>query len=76
MTNESGFKDAPPDSSSDMTPEQDSAMRMMANSLHRLNEAIVKCVEAGITVELIRTARYHNTTGNWGDQVTPVIRAK
>lgn len=76
MSNESGFKDAPEDSGSGMTPEQESALRIMANSLHRLNDAVVKCVQAGITVELIRTARYHDEAGNWGDQLTPVIRTK
>jgi hypothetical protein len=70
----SGFKDAPPDDRSEMTPEQESAIRIVANNLHRLNDAVVKAVEAGVTVELMRTARYHNEVGNWGDQLTPVIR--
>jgi len=70
-----GFQDAP-DDRSELTAEQESAVRIVANNLHRLNEAVVKCVEAGITVELMRTARYHNETGNWGDQLTPVIRSK
>lgn len=70
-----GFQDAP-DDRSEMTADQESAIRIVANSLHRLNEAVVKCVEAGITVELMRTARYHNESGNWGDQLTPVIRSK
>ncbi|WP_207436471.1 hypothetical protein, partial [Sabulibacter ruber] len=71
---QAGFQEVPPDGSSDLTPEQDSAIRMIANNLHRLNEAVVKAVEAGITVELMRTARYHDAAGNWGDQLTPVIR--
>ena len=70
-----GFQDAP-DDRSELTPEQESAVRIVANNLHRLNEPVVKCVEAGITVELMRTARYHNESGNWGDQLTPVIRTK
>ena len=70
-----GFQDAP-DDRSELTAEQESAVRIVANNLHRLNEAVVKCVEAGITVELMRTARYHNESGNWGDQLTPVIRTK
>lgn len=75
MTDESGFQEAPPDSGSDMTPEQESALRVMANSLHRLNDSVVKCVEAGLTVELIRSARFH-AAGRWGDQITPVIRPR
>ena len=76
MTNQSGFQDAPPDEGSGFTADQESAIRILANSLHRLNDAVVKAVEAGVTVELMRTARYHNATGNWGDQLTPVIRSK
>lgn len=74
MTNKSGFQDAPPDDQSELSAEQESAIRIIANNLHRLNDAVVKAVEAGVTVELMRTARYHNATGNWGDQLTPVIR--
>ena len=70
-----GFQDVP-DDRSELTDELESAIRIVANNLHRLNEAVVKCVDAGITVELMRTARYHNETGNWGDQLTPVIRSK
>ncbi|MFD1623789.1 hypothetical protein [Azospirillum griseum] len=70
----SGFQAAPPDEGSAFTAEQESAIRIVANNLHRLNESVVKAVEAGVTVELMRTARYHNETGNWGDQLTPVIR--
>lgn len=76
MSNEPGYQDAPPDNESGMTEAQESAIRIMANSLHRLNDAVVKCVEAGITVELMRTQRYHDESGNWGDQLTPVIRSK
>ncbi len=76
MSNEPGFQDVPPDERSDVSTSQESAIRILANSLHRLNEAVVKCVEAGVTVELMRTARYHNESGNWGDQLTPVIRTK
>ncbi|MDQ2101548.1 SMc00767 family acetate metabolism repressor [Azospirillum isscasi] len=76
MTNQPGFQDAPPDEGTNLTAEQESAIRVLANSLHRLNDAVVKAVEAGVTVELMRTARYHNATGNWGDQLTPMIRTK
>ncbi len=71
-----GFQDAPPEEGSALTPEQESAIRILANNLHRLNESVVKAVDLGITVELMRTARYHNESGNWGDQLTPVIRSK
>lgn len=72
----SGFHEAPPDAThdKDLSADQETAVRQLANSLHRLNEAVVKAVEAGITVELLRTSRFHNETGNWGDQITPVIK--
>jgi hypothetical protein len=76
MTEKSGFRDAPPDRTGDrdLNEDQEAAVRQLANSLHRLNEAVVKAVQAGITVELLRTSRYHNEAGNWGDQITPVIK--
>lgn len=76
MTNIVGFQEAPPDPESTMGRDQDSAIRMLANNLHRLNEAVVKVVEAGLTVEFIRASRYHDASGNWGDQLTPVIKQK
>ena len=71
---ESGFSEAPPEPGS--SDPQESAIRILANSLHRLNQAVVKAVDAGVSVELIRTARYHNATGSWGDQMTPIIYRK
>lgn len=56
-----------------MTPEQQAAVRALANDLHRLNHAIMKAVEAGISVELMRSARHHGGDGHWGDLMIPVI---
>jgi hypothetical protein len=58
---------------SSMTGDQQAAIRMLANDLHRLNLAVTKAVEAGISVELVRSARHHGGDGNWGDLLTPVI---
>jgi hypothetical protein len=71
-----GFQEAPEDPESDRPQDQEAAIRMLANSLHRLNEAVVKAVEAGLTVEFVRASRYHNGSGNWGDQMTPIIKQK
>ena len=49
-----------------MSAEQQAAIRMVANDLHRLNHAVMKAVDAGVSVELIRSARHHNE-GNWGE---------
>jgi hypothetical protein len=59
--------------SSSMTDEQQAAIRMVANDLHRLNTSVMKAVDAGVSVELIRAARHHGGDGNFGDLLTPVI---
>jgi hypothetical protein len=56
-----------------MTAEQQTAIRMLANDLHRLNQSVMKAVEAGVSVELVRSARHHGGVGNWGDLLIPVI---
>lgn len=56
-----------------MTAEQQAAIRTVANDLHRLNQAVMNAVEAGISVELVRTARHHGGNGHWGDLLVPVI---
>ncbi|GLQ35575.1 hypothetical protein GCM10007939_18580 [Amylibacter marinus] len=58
---------------SEQIDQTDSAIRMLANDLHRLNQSVVRAVEAGVSVELIRSSRHHNGEGNWGDLMVPVI---
>ena len=55
------------------TTEQDSKIRVVTNSLHRLNEAITEAVKAGLTVEIKRASRVHGDTGSWGDQIYLVL---
>lgn len=59
-----------------MNTDEQAAIRMVANDLHRLNQSVMKAVEAGMSVELIRSARHHCGNGNWGDLLTPVIVKK
>ena len=66
-------KERAEEQASSMTPEQQAAIRMLANDLHRLNHAIMKAVEAGVSVELVRSARHHGGDGHWGDLMVPVI---
>lgn len=54
--------------------EQAAAIRMLANEIHRLNQSVVRAVEAGVSVELVRTARHHSGNGQWGDLIVPVIK--
>jgi hypothetical protein len=61
---------------SSMTDDQQTVTRMLANDLHRLNQSVMKAVEAGVSVELVRSARHHGGDGNWGDLLIPIIVAK
>jgi hypothetical protein len=61
--------------SSSMSADQQAMIRMLANDLHRLNRAVMNAVEAGVSVELVRSARHHGGNGNWGDLLIPVIVA-
>ena len=63
------FDPLPPEPSSDFTPEENSVIRIVAANMHRLNGSIARAVSAGLTVEITRSSRFHNETGNWGDQV-------
>lgn len=66
-------KERAEEQASAMTADQQAAIRTLANDLHRLNHAIMKAVEAGVSVELVRSARHHGGDGHWGDLMIPVI---
>jgi hypothetical protein len=58
---------------SSVSDDQETAIRQLANDLHRLNHAVMRAVDAGVSVELVRSARHHGGEGNWGDMMVPVI---
>ncbi|MCQ0988901.1 SMc00767 family acetate metabolism repressor [Jiella marina] len=66
-------KERAEEQSSAMDDAQQTAIRMLANDLHRLNQSVMKAVEAGVSVELVRSARHHGGNGNWGDLLIPVV---
>lgn len=66
-------KERAEDLATTMDEQQQSAIRMLANDLHRLNQAVVRAVESGLSVELQRTARHHAEGGYWGDLLVPII---
>lgn len=72
MASISRVKERAEEQSSAMTDDQQAAIRMVANDLHRLNQSVMKAVEAGVSVELVRSARHHSE-GNWGDLLIPVV---
>ncbi len=66
-------KERAEEQSSSMNDEQQSAIRSLANDLHRLNYSVMRAVDLGVSVELVRSARHHGGDGNWGDLLIPVI---
>ena len=66
-------KERAEEQSSAMTADQQAMIRMVANDLHRLNQSVMKAVESGVSVELVRSARHHGGDGQWGDLLIPVI---
>jgi hypothetical protein len=54
--------------------ESERAIRRIADAVHRVNEMIMRAVQAGVSVELVRISRFHDGHGNWGDQMIPTIR--
>lgn len=73
MASISRVKERAEEQSSAMNSDQQTAIRMLANDLHRLNQSVMKAVDAGVSVELVRSARHHGGEGNWGDLLIPVI---
>ncbi|MDX3929610.1 MAG: hypothetical protein QHC90_27905 [Shinella sp.] len=73
MTVQTRVRERAEEQSSSMTPDQQAMIRMVANDLHRLNQSVMKAIEAGVSVELVRSARHHGGDGNWGDLLIPVI---
>lgn len=76
MTPNMRVKQRAEEQASTMTDDQQAVIRMIANDLHRLNQAVMRAVESGISVELVRSARHHGGNGNWGDLLVPVIVAQ
>ncbi|MEP3435945.1 MAG: hypothetical protein ABJN75_04070 [Hoeflea sp.] len=73
MTAQTRVKERAEEQSSAMDADQQAAIRSLANDLHRLNHSVMKAVDAGVSVELVRSARHHGGNGNWGDLLIPVI---
>ena len=73
MASISRVKERTEEQATTMTADQQATIRMLANDLHRLNQSVMKAVEAGVSVELVRSARHHGGDGNWGDLLIPVV---
>lgn len=73
MTAKPPVKERSEEMASTMNSDEQAAIRRLANDLHRLNQSVMSAVEAGVSVELIRSARHHSGNGHWGDLLTPII---
>lgn len=73
MSTKPPVKERSEEMASAMNNDEQAAIRRLANDLHRLNQSVMLAVEAGVSVELIRSARHHCGNGNWGDLLTPII---
>ena len=73
MNVQTRVKERAEEQSSSMSADQQAMIRMVANDLHRLNQSVMKAVDAGVSVELVRSARHHGGDGNWGDLLIPVV---
>ncbi|OQP84388.1 hypothetical protein BTR14_19675 [Rhizobium rhizosphaerae] len=73
MNVQTRVKERAEEQASAMSNDQQSAIRALANDLHRLNHSVMRAVEAGVSVELVRSARHHGGDGQWGDLMIPVI---
>ncbi|MCC6204048.1 MAG: hypothetical protein IT533_03595 [Hyphomicrobiales bacterium] len=76
MTPRTRVKERAEEQASSMSDDQQAMIRMVANDLHRLNQAVMKAVDAGVSIELVRSARHHGGNGNWGDLLIPVVVAQ
>lgn len=76
MNVQTRVKERAEEQASAMSSDQQTAIRTLANDLHRLNHSVMKAVDAGVSVELIRSARHHGGAGNWGDLLIPVVVAQ
>lgn len=56
------------------TDAQTRAIHRVADAVHRLNEAVQRAVNEGVSVELVRVSRHHSGEGAWGDQLVPTVR--
>lgn len=61
------------DTPASLSDSQVARMEEVARQLDRLNATIREAVDAGLSVELSRSERYHCGGGCWGDMMRPVI---
>ena len=61
------------DETMSLTEQQMTSMQAVSEQLARLNAVILDAVDAGVSIELHRSERYHCGGGCWGDMMKPVV---
>jgi hypothetical protein len=56
-----------------LSHEQECLLNSIRNKLNDVNTAIREAVDSGLSVELVRTHRHHQTGGYWGDIMAPAV---
>jgi hypothetical protein len=56
-----------------LSDHQHQSIQALATNIENLNAAMRDAVDAGLSIELQRTARHHHASGFWGDLVSPQI---
>ena len=59
VTNIQRAKERAVQNTSLVSESQEQAIRRLADDIHRLNHSVIQAVEAGLSVELIRSSRHH-----------------
>ena len=57
----------------ELNAQQVAAVATLRDRLAKVNAAVVTAVEAGLTIELVRSSRRHSPACTWGDQITPKV---
>jgi hypothetical protein len=55
-------------------PPHNQAVATLVEAVNKMNSAISRAVDAGVSIELVRSSRYHDGQGNWGDQLHVAVK--
>ncbi len=56
-----------------LDPQQIAAVDELRAQIARMNDAVKRAVDSGLTIEITRASRHHSPQYCWGDQMSPKI---
>ncbi len=56
-----------------LDPQQTAAVDELRTQITRMNDAVKRAVDSGLTIEITRASRHHSPQYCWGDQMSPKI---